>query len=170
VDSLSDQVNEVLISGLADWPEEFERWPDFDRTALTLVPDLEPLQGPLQGVLACLQLLRERHAASADVWLLTSPCDTPLIPEDLRRVLLDQAVQDQTPLAICADIHGLHPAHGLWHLSLLSALKQAIEQQRVKSFLDFIAVTEHSVVRFDHSDHFLNVNTQEQLAGLAQRA
>ncbi|MEO0436746.1 MAG: molybdenum cofactor guanylyltransferase [Pseudomonadota bacterium] len=169
LDGLSDQVSDVLISGLADWPEEFEQWPEFDRTALTLVPDLEPSRGPLHGVLSCLLHVRKHHPPKTDAWLMTTPCDTPLLPRNLTRSLYERAVLAKTQLVICADKNGLHPAHGLWHLSLLSTLERAIDHQGANSFHDFLANAEYAVARFDSADHFLNINTQEQLAELAKR-
>jgi molybdopterin-guanine dinucleotide biosynthesis protein A len=93
--ALTPQVDESVISA----NRNLETYAAY---AYRVLPDTLPdYPGPLAGVLAAMQ------AVDAD-WLLVAPCDTPHLPADLKRRLLDAAHRDGVPLAVAADAVRTH--------------------------------------------------------------
>lgn len=150
---LGPQVADMALSVAGD-PARFD-------TAMPMLSDpVEGFAGPLAGVLAALDWAagqRADHVVSVAV-------DTPFFPEDLvPRLLL--ASEGRDPRLALAETTRLHPAFGLWPVSLRGALRQALDRG------------EHKVGRWaeDHDaararfpvgafDPFLNINTPEDLA------
>ncbi len=115
--------------------------------------------GPLSGVLAALAWAETLEAA----WLVTAPCDTPLLPADIVPRLHGAVVQGEADLAVARTAGGLHPLCAIWHVSFRSKLeaKLAAGHPPIHSLLaEFGGVA----VDFNNEHAFLNVNTQDDLA------
>lgn len=135
---------------------------DYAAFGCPLVPDtIAGRPGPLAGVLAGLDRLA---AAAPDRSLLTVPADTPFLPPDLARRLAKR--QAETGAVVCAGSGGQrHPVVALWPLSARAALRDSLEETRLKVglLLDHLgAVTEPW--EGGPNDPFFNVNTPEDLA------
>lgn len=120
--------------------------------------------GPLAGVLAGFGWLAT--VAPAVEWLLTVPCDAPILPNDL---VVRLAAAAPGAEVVCASSGGReHPVCALWHRSLCSALARdlAAGQGAVGRWA---ATRRRVVVDFacGGTDPFLNVNDP---AGLAEAA
>jgi len=118
--------------------------------------------GPLAGVRAGL-----RWAAQIGVRALAvSPCDAPLLPEDLYVRLV--AAAGAAP-AMAETAEGPQPLCALWPVSALAALEAALAggaHPAIWRTLDGIGARR---VRFADAAAFANVNTRAELERLAQR-
>lgn len=88
VEQLRPHVGEVIL-GANDLPEGAD-------LGLRVVPDREPGQGPLMGLVSCL------HASSTDRNLVAA-CDLPELPPALLRRMLDEALRHEAVVPRAAD-------------------------------------------------------------------
>lgn len=118
--------------------------------------------GPLSGVKAGLTWAIERGASA----LAVSPCDAPLLPEDLFVRLIAAA---GTGAAMAETSEGHQPLCAVWPVSALPKLTTALANGAhppTWRTLESIGATR---VRFPDADAFANVNTQPDLAAVAAR-
>jgi molybdopterin-guanine dinucleotide biosynthesis protein A len=128
-------------------------WPDAD----------DRLPGPLAGWLAALQRVQTP-------WLLSVPCDSPLLPPDLAtRLAGPLAAPGAPPLAIATTADGPQPVFALLHRSLAPALAAALAagERGVQRFARAQGAAE---VRFDDAVAFADADTPQDLANLARLA
>lgn len=149
VDRLRPQVRTIIINANRNL-NEYERWSD------TVIKDsIGEFDGPLAGVASGLE-------AAETTLILTVPCDSPLIAEDLAGRMRSQLVLDNAEIAVASDGDRLQPVFMLLQRSLLPSIVgflQAGERKIDKWF----AQHEVTVVDFsDRSETFLNVNTPEE--------
>jgi molybdopterin-guanine dinucleotide biosynthesis protein A len=161
---MSPQVSSIALS--VD-----QRNPLFNALNLPQIEDPEPgVQGPLPALLAALRWVRESGKAP---WLQLAPCDTPFIPQNLvGRLSLHAGARDSA--ACVPRFRGqLHPACGLWNLSLLEAIETAVADGKrgFKEVLDLppLAVLDWPEPHAGAPDPFFNVNTPADLRA-AERA
>jgi molybdopterin-guanine dinucleotide biosynthesis protein A len=123
---------------------------------------LDGFQGPLAGIAAAL-------AVTESTWLLTAPCDTPLLPADLgKRLAAALAAEPAADLAIAADTVRQHPLHALLPTRLAPGL-DAYLAEGGRSVRGWLAGLRPAVVTFASSTHaFANFNSPAQLASLAR--
>ena len=161
---VSPQVSRVALNANGD-PERFAGY------GLPVVPDsvgagdAEELAGPLAGVLAGLEHMREA------AWVLSVPGDAPFLPEDLVARLLEAAGGQEIAMAASPDETGRlrdHPVAALWRPSLAGALRAALEQEGLRKIAAF--TERYGCVRVSwgldpvFGDPFTNLNTPEDLA------
>lgn len=126
-----------------------------------LLLDDPAIEGPLAGLASALRFARGQGV----VCVLTLPCDSPRLPDDLAARLL--AALDDSAVVV-AQSHGrLHPVCALWRTSALGALGAYLASGR-RSLKGFAAAVGMSVVDWSDSsiDVFANANTPEELAAL----
>ncbi len=133
-----------------------DRWRDL---ALPVVADaIRPERGPLAGVLTGLEWTRENFPRAR--YVLSVPCDTPFLPDDLCPRLAE-AIDNGRHAVVCAVAGGWsHPVCALWPVEMASPLRSAmLEEPRlgVGRWMYRHAVAE---VAFDE-EAFANVNTAE---------
>lgn len=123
--------------------------------------------GPLSGVRAALEWARDIGAAQ----LAVSPCDVPLLPEDVFVRLLQEA---NGGAALAETNEGLQPLCSIWPTKSLELLRAALAGGSHPAIWRQLAALGARRVRFDPPAAFTNVNTREDLdliaARLAQRA
>lgn len=130
------------------------------------VPRIEDIAqapgGPLAGVLAG---LRWAQRQGADL-LVTLPCDTPLLPDDLVRRLAEAAAD--RPCAVARTPSGVESLCAAWRADMAEdlAARLAIGHPPVHAYLEA-----HHCAFVDYPDSagFLNVNTPQDLAEAARR-
>ncbi|MCF7983618.1 MAG: molybdenum cofactor guanylyltransferase [Thiohalocapsa sp.] len=124
-----------------------------------LSDSLQGYQGPLAGIASAM-----RRAATP--WLLVSPCDTPLIPVDLRERLAGGLRAADAQLAVCEDAEHLHPLHALLPVGLADDLAEylAADGRSVRGWIARHRVATVSVP----AQCFVNANTDADLARLAR--
>lgn len=117
-------------------------------------------QGPIAGIASALRFARARNLDA----VLTIPCDTPLLPDDLPG-RLETALSGSIAAAIPESAGIRHPASALWAVEAIEGLPAYLATGRgsLMGFADRIgfATVEWPAEPFDP---FLNVNTPEDLA------
>ena len=118
--------------------------------------------GPLAGISAGL-------AQTATPWLVTVPCDSPLLAGDLVVRLLAAAPEKGSGIAVAHDGNRLQPVFSLIHRDLALDLVDFLNSggRKIDLWLD-----RHVWARVDFSDHpdmFLNITTPEELLELEKR-
>ena len=118
--------------------------------------------GPLAGMASALE-------ASATPLLLTAPCDSPLVAEELGPRLHAALARDGAEIAVAHDGERMQPVFALLTRGLLPDLLTFLRTGKRK--IDTWYATRH-VVTADFSDildTFLNVNTLQERDRLEQR-
>ena len=118
--------------------------------------------GPLAGVRAGLVWAQGLGARAIAV----SPCDAPLLPDDLFVRLIAEAGPGPA-MADTAD--GLQPLTALWPLSALPAVAEALKDGAHPPTWRVLDSLGARRVRFDPPEAFANLNTREDLAWAAER-
>jgi molybdopterin-guanine dinucleotide biosynthesis protein A len=125
-----------------------------------VVPDQVPgFAGPLAGLQAGL-------AHCATPYLVTAPCDSPFLPDDLVGRLSEAVLQANADLAVAITGEGTtrqpHPVFCLLKSSLLPSLETYLAQggRKVDAWYASLRVAE---VKFDDEAAFRNINTLEEL-------
>ena len=153
---LRPQVGRVLINA--------NRHPErYAALGCPVIPDaLGDYPGPLAGMAAGL-------AATDTEWLLTVPCDSPLLPADLCVRLLEAAHAEDAEIAIATDGVGAHPVFARLRRSLAGSL-EAFLAGKERKILRWMG--RHRLIEVEFADcpeRFVNVNTPEELAALVDR-
>ena len=121
-----------------------------------VVTDASPhFDGPLAGMLAGM-----RHASTE--WIVSVPCDSPLLPLDLVERLGAAVANENSLMAIARSASGHHPVFCLMHRSLLASLQAFLDsgQRKVSAW----QVQHHpAYVFFDEEQAFTNINTIEAI-------
>jgi molybdopterin-guanine dinucleotide biosynthesis protein A len=134
-------------------------------TGLAVLADPLPGRlGPLAGVLAALRRAEGRYP-----FVVTTPVDTPFLPDDLVRRL--HAGRDGGAIVRAASGGRRHHATALWPASLAADLERALTERALRRVADVQA--EHRVAEACWPaaplDPFENLNTPEDLARAAAR-
>ena len=119
--------------------------------------------GPLAGIRAGLEWAGERGAS----FLAVSPCDAPLLPDDLYPRLIAAAREHGAAMAETPD--GLQPQIAIWPVLALELVEAAVAGGAHPPTWRMLQAVNAEPVRFDDAGAFANVNTREDLAALAGR-
>jgi molybdopterin-guanine dinucleotide biosynthesis protein A len=163
IERVRPQVADLIINagGNAD------RFGDF---GLDVVADtVEGQAGPLAGVLTGLEWLAEKRP-DAD-WLLSVPADTPFLPADLVRRLINALIDGKANMACAKSLGRVHPVIGIWPPALAGDLRRAVIDEGVRKTRAWTARYRIAHVEFNASpaDPFFNVNRPEDLAAAEAR-
>jgi molybdopterin-guanine dinucleotide biosynthesis protein A len=122
-----------------------------------------PYAGPMAGLLAGL------NACQTD-WLVSVPCDAPLLPLDLVERLIGALADTPTPrlaVAVSRERDGTlqhQPVFCLIHTSLRPSLTDWVTSGQSKVLL-WLKQEECAQAVFEHGDGFFNANTLDDLVG-----
>jgi molybdopterin-guanine dinucleotide biosynthesis protein A len=134
---------------------------------LPVIVDAAPGRlGPLAGILGALD-----HAAAQNYdAVLSLPCDTPFLPEDLAERLAEAAARTRDGLS-CAASAGevgvrVHPVIALWPVALRENLRRALLDEGARAIAPFQRRYDCAVVEWPAQprDPFMNINTPVDLA------
>lgn len=151
IDAIRPQVGSVMISA----NRNHEVYREF---GLPVLGDpLEDFQGPLAGFLAGLQALKTEY-------LLTLPCDGPVIVPNLVRRLADGLEEAQSQIAVAHDGRRLQPVYALLHRGTLDSLRQALDEGERKIDLWYPRQRWVTVDFSDVPEQFNNINTPDDYA------
>lgn len=156
IEKLKPQVNEILISA----NRHIEQYQQFGYTVLP--DDYDDFRGPLAGMSRGLSY-------SDSEYLLTVPCDGPLLPADLAQRMLDFAQKNAAAAVIAFDGQYKQPTYNLVHSSLLPAMIQSLEHNEHKLGKWLMDNGAHKIDFSDQQSAFLNVNTLTDLELVAQK-
>ena len=118
--------------------------------------------GPLAGVLSALEL-------SDSDYVLSVPCDTPLLPTDLIERMLQAIEKEGAEACTVNDGDRLHPVVLLVKRSVLTGLRSYLSGGGRKVHDWFYNIPHCSADFSDQPEAFININTPQQLATLQQR-
>ncbi len=119
--------------------------------------ELDGYQGPLAGFASAMKTVKTRY-------ILTLPCDGPLVPHDLLARMLAEVVDSATADTLVVAHNGdrLQPVYALIHVNLLDSLEKFLAEGERKITLWY---ARHNMKIADFSDNpeaFNNINTEEQ--------
>ena len=118
--------------------------------------------GPLAGIASAMQHCRTE-------FMVTVPCDSPLIPDNLVQRLFQALREQDTELSVAHNGERLQPVFTLLKCKLIDSIMDYLTRGERK--IDrWFSLHSHTVVDFsDQPDTFLNINTPEDLALLEQK-
>ena len=118
--------------------------------------------GPLAGVRAGLAWAQGLGAHA----LAVSPCDAPLLPDDLFPRLIEAA---GTGAAMAATADGRQPLCAVWPVSALPAVETALAGGAHPPTWRVLESVGARSVHFERAADFANLNTRDDLAAIAAR-
>ncbi|MCG3202830.1 MAG: Molybdenum cofactor guanylyltransferase [Gammaproteobacteria bacterium] len=149
--ALRPQVGNLLVNA----NRNIDRYREF---GVTVVTDLmEGFCGPLAGMASAMQVARTAY-------VLSVPCDSPFLSEDLAARLHRGLVLDGARIAVADSGGRLEPVFALLDRSLLPSLLAYLEAGERKIDRWY---AQHPMTRVDFADEsamFLNLNTPEEVA------
>ena len=155
VDRLRPQVGALLINA----NRNRERYAEI--TGCRVVADREGgYAGPLAGMASAME------AAAGTRFLLTAPCDAPLIPERLGPRLYESLVEERAELCVAHDGARLQPVFALIDCALLDSLLAYLRSGERKIDRWY---ARHRMAKADFSDapqSFSNINTPDERLAL----
>lgn len=150
LERLRPQVDEILISA----NREIERYAAFGFPVIT--DEIEDYAGPLAG-------LHRGMCQAKYSMILSTPCDSPLLPDDLAGRLLKALEEAGADLALARTGDRIHPVFCLCRTSLKDHLHRYLlaGERKMSGWHDTLKVVE---VPFDDEPQaFANINTPEDL-------
>lgn len=118
--------------------------------------------GPLAGVKVGLMWAREQGASA----LAVSPCDAPLLPDDLFARLIEAA---GSGAAMAETPEGAQPLCALWPVSALAQVTEALQGGAHPPTWRLLQSLGATRVCFQDARAFANVNTRADLAAIASQ-
>ena len=128
-----------------------------------VIADPDPgFNGPLAGMLSAMR------AARTD-WILTVPCDGPLLPPDLASRLIAALASSEMSSATVTEGGRIHPVYALIPVSLEEALSADLKAG-TRKVGEWISRYRPALADFsDRSQAFANINSAEDVARLASQ-
>lgn len=157
IERLQPQVTEILINA----NQNQDRYADYGYQVISdLVPDYA---GPLAGFHSAL-------SAAANDLVLTVPCDSPFMPEDLADRLERALASASMDIAVARTGEQAHPVFCLLRRSLLPHLSRYLSQggRKIDAWYADLNVVE--VAFDDKPDAFGNFNTLAELTAAEKKA
>ena len=151
ITALSPQVDSLIINAnrnLADY--EAFGYP-------VINDDITGFQGPLAGMLAALNHITTDY-------ILTTPCDAPAVPANLRQRLMEGLLHSGADIAVAHDGNRLQPVFSIIPKRLAASLAAYLASGERKIDRWF---QQHQLIEVDFSDQagsFININTPADLA------
>jgi molybdopterin-guanine dinucleotide biosynthesis protein A len=118
--------------------------------------------GPLAGVRAGLEWAKEQGASA----LAVSPCDVPLLPDDLFTRLIKAAASGP---AMAETSEGRQPLCALWPVSALPKVTEVLARGAHPPTWSVLESIKAKRVHFTTPEAFANINTRADLETIAAR-
>ncbi len=150
IDAISLQSNKIIINANRNLDE-------YSAFGYPVVEDtLNDFQGPLAGFLAAMSSVNTDY-------ILTMPCDGPVIIDDYVNKMKQGLNESTADLAIASDGTRMQPVYALIPLKLIESLQQFLQTGERKIDL-WYQQHDFTLVEFDaDSDFFTNINTPQDL-------
>jgi len=162
INTLSNSVDSIYINS---------HLTEYDQLPYQRVPEPNAGNGPLNGILACLDHFSRIDGSKSEQYILVCPCDAPFLPIDLIGHLVASLSANSLASVIEYDGHW-QPVFSIWQLSLLDKVRDAVENkdwQGIKIFLRSLG-EQLAVAKYPTPDDskntlnpFFNVNSIEDL-------
>ena len=153
ISALEHQVGELIINA----NRNLDRYGEFGYRVIT--DTVGHFSGPLAGLATAMQASRTRY-------LLTAPCDSPLLPDDLTVRLYTALIRGDADIAVVHDGDRMQPVFALLRCTLAGSLQAFLAKGERKIDRWF---ARHRTMTADFSDEpetFLNVNTPDEREAL----
>jgi len=143
---LSKQVDNILVN--ANRPEQ-----QYAAYGYPVISDaVGEYWGPLAGIVSCME-------AASDPCILSIPCDSPCLPDDLAVRLLEKIEQESADICVAHDGQRLQPTVALYRTKLQPELLAALNagQRKLEHWIihQNYTTTDYS----GQADAFFNINT-----------
>ena len=149
--ALSPQVNTVIINA----NRNRERYAAYGYPVVA--DSREGYQGPLAGMLSCLE------AAQTD-FMVSVPCDSPLLPDDLVARLFRQLSDEQADISVAHNGERMQPVFALMPANLAPSMREFLDGggRKIDRWFEGhrLALTDFS----DKPECFRNINNPAELA------
>jgi molybdopterin-guanine dinucleotide biosynthesis protein A len=158
IDRVRPQVDALLINANG----ELARFAAF---GLPVVRDAQTgFLGPIAGILAGFEWVATNLPSTE--WLVSLPCDCPLLPVDLAQKLISAAEQGGAQVAVAASAGRRHHVVAAWSMKLPLNGDNILTARGIRKAGDFVESFRHVQVEFPAFpyDPFFNVNTPEDAA------
>lgn len=156
IERLAPQADEILINA----NREIESYKTLGY--LVLQDEIADFAGPLAGM-----QLGLKHAAHE--YVLTAPCDTPLLPLDLAERMLTTLIHSNADIAVAISNGDTHPVFCLCKKTVLPSLNNYL-QNGGRKVSEWQQSLKYVYVDFsDCNGAFANLNTAEDLSALAKK-
>ena len=155
IDALKPQVNDIIINANRNIP-------DYEKFGYPVInDDIANYQGPLAGMASGL-----KHANTD--YIVTAPCDGPLLAENYVDTLLESARSHHTKISVAFDGNRLQPVYALIHKELLFDLNEFLNsgERKIDRWYE-----KHHYAKADFStcqEMFTNINTAEDIHTASQ--
>lgn len=156
LDALRPQVGTILINA----NRNIDEYAAFGHEVVS--DGFEGFLGPLAGLASAMQ------AAKTD-YLLTVPCDSPLLARDLAARLYAALRGNDADISVAHDGERLHPVFALLKRPLLPSLLDYLSEGGRKIDVWFARHALAIADLRDRADTFINVNSPEERAALEAR-
>ena len=117
----------------------------------------EGFQGPLAGMLSCLE-------EAETEFMVTVPCDSPLLPDDLVARLFRQLSEEQAEISVAHNGDRMQPVFALMAANLASSMQAFLDggERKIDRWFEGhrLALTDFS----DEPECFRNINNPAELA------
>jgi len=124
--------------------------------------EFEGFFGPLAGMASSMR-------AISTPFMLTAPCDSPFVPDDLAKRLYLQMIKKDADISVAHDGKRIQPVFVMLKTSLLDSMLDFLNKGERKIDIWFeqhkLAVTDFS----DKPDTFININNRDDLSLIESR-
>lgn len=149
--ALSPQVNTVIINA----NRNRERYAAYGHPVIA--DSRQGFQGPLAGMLSCIE-------AAGTEFIVSVPCDSPLLPDDLVARLFRQLSEEEADISVAHNGDRMQPVFTLMPTSLASSMQAFLDGggRKIDRWFEQhkLAVTDFS----DKPECFRNINNPAELA------
>lgn len=160
-DVLSQQVDQVIVNANRN-REVYGALSSADVQASVVADARDGFLGPLSGMSSAMAAIASTHSDDSDVddWIVTVPCDSPFLPDDLVSRLRQSS--EGADIVTCHDGERLQPVFSLIRVSLLPSLDEFLDAGERK--IDrWFASQRHATSDFSHTpETFININTEDE--------
>lgn len=156
IEALKPQVHHIIINANRN-RETYEElgYP-------VVVDSMQGYCGPLAGMASAMQIVDTPY-------IVTAPCDSPFIPNDLVEILSQELIKDEAEISVAHSGQRMQPVFALLRCALLPSLLDYLETGERKIDL-WYAKHKFTIADFSKKpDTFLNINTPEEIEAVEKR-
>lgn len=150
IDRLQPQVAGIVINA----NRNIEKYAEYGFPVIS--DEMSGFQGPLAGIASALQNIKTRY-------LLTTPCDSPFLPDNLVNRLGQELLSHDADISVADSGERLQPVFACMRTGLSDSLREYLENGDRKIDRWY---KQHRMTSVDFSDRpetFLNINTPDEI-------
>ena len=150
IERLAPQVGTLIINA----NQNIDRYAAFDRPVLS--DALDGYAGPLAGLHAGMTYANTPY-------VVTAPCDSPFLPQDLVARLSATLMRNGAQIAVAKTFDQPHPVFALVRRDVLAHLERFLQAGGRKIDAWYATLVAADAPFDDEADAFRNINTREEL-------